>query len=135
MTLAVSTSALVRFAVPVRPRPVSSSSSRCSNGAAPSRAGLVELASISNARNYAISFHEPQRRQPVEPGVGDALDEPLSVTFLKLAQYRHLRCVGGQKIWRPGGEDIIQLPRDRFHELAADGRSEGFEGGGVQGEL
>ena len=38
---------------------------------------------------------------------------------------------GGEVVGRLRGEHVIELARDRLHELAADGRGEGLEGRGV----
>ena len=73
-------------------------------------------------------------RQAIEPGVSDPLNESCAVAICFFAQRLHLLC-RRPEIRRVGCKHIIELARDRLHELAADSGSEGFEAGGVHREL
>ncbi len=78
-------------------------------------------------RMPAPGIQKAESGEAVEPGVGHSFDQPGAVVLRFLAEPLDLGLRGPQ-VGRVSREDIIKLPRDRLHELAANGGGEGFEG-------
>ncbi len=79
----------------------------------------------------APGIHEAEGGETVEPGVGHLLDQPGPVLLGEPPQRGHLRREGGEEVGCLRREHVIQLARDRLHELPAHSRGERFKGGGV----
>ena len=65
-----------------------------------------------------------QRREAVEPGVRHLLDEPSAIGTLQLAKRSDLWRERRAVVWRLRRKDDVELPSNRFDQVAADGWSE-----------